>query len=407
MSQARHLRLRASLALNFCVYAIQLSSVGIAVLQVQRTFGLSPVEAGSLALFKGVGIFAGGLLGGTFAKRVGYRRTMLGALAVSILAMAVVPLLANFTAIRGVFLVAGVCYGLLKVSQYATIGLIAADRAQHAAILSQTEACYKLGSLLTFVVFTAFISDTDTVSHAWLHAYWVLSGLMAVALALLAGVRLDESAAQEPAQPGGWEPLRAMGRLLCTGLAATLALLVVAYITTENGFINWLPTFNAKVLGFAPSSAIHWAGVFAISSFVGRLGVGFVVRRLGWYLTLMLCAGASAVLVLAGLAVARLGAAPVAAALLGLTGVFVGPIFPVMHSVVLTSLPVARHNTLAGLSIVFSSTAGAVGTPLLGLVFQHYGGATAVLALLVPLAVLLGGLTLLRRLTQPLSSSVS
>lgn len=33
--------------------------------------------------------------------------------------------------------------------------------------------------------------------------------------------------------------------------------------------------------------------------------------------------------------------------LLPLTGLFVGPIWPVMHSAALTSLPVGRHNTLA------------------------------------------------------------
>jgi MFS transporter, FHS family, glucose/mannose:H+ symporter len=92
--------------------------------------------------------------------------------------------------------------------------------------------------------------------------------------------------------------------------------------------------------------------------------------------------------------------APLAVFLLPLTGLFVGPIWPVMHSAALTSLPVNRHNTLASLSVVFSSTSGAVGTPLLGIVFQQYGGVAALAALLGPLALLGAGTFALRRVKQ-------
>ncbi|HEY8996133.1 MAG TPA: hypothetical protein VIM71_15815, partial [Lacunisphaera sp.] len=59
-----------------------------------------------------------------------------------------------------------------------------------------------------------------------------------------------------------------------------------------------------------------------------------------------------------------------------------------------------RHNTLASLSVVFSSTSGAIGTPLLGVVFQHYGGLAALAALLIPLLILAVGVVVLRRVKQ-------
>jgi fucose permease len=83
--------------------------------------------------------------------------------------------------------------------------------------------------------------------------------------------------------------------------------------------------------------------------------------------------------------------------LLPVTGFFIGPIFPVIHSAALMSLPVARHSTLASLSVVFSSSAAAIGTALLGVVFQYYGGTAALYTLLVPIGVMLGGFHLLRR----------
>ena len=71
-----------------------------------------------------------------------------------------------------------------------------------------------------------------------------------------------------------------------------------------------------------------------------------------------------------------------------------------MHSAALTSLPVARHSTLASISVLCSSMAGAFGTPLIGLVFHYYGGVAALCSLLVPIAVLLVGITMMRRITQ-------
>ena len=71
-----------------------------------------------------------------------------------------------------------------------------------------------------------------------------------------------------------------------------------------------------------------------------------------------------------------------------------------MHSAALTSLPVARHSTLASISVLCSSIAGAFGTPLIGLIFQKYGGVVALSSLLVPITVLLVGIVVMRRITQ-------
>jgi fucose permease len=86
--------------------------------------------------------------------------------------------------------------------------------------------------------------------------------------------------------------------------------------------------------------------------------------------------------------------------LLPIAGLFIGPVFPMIHSAALTSLPVTRHNTLASLSVVFSSTSGAIGTPLLGVVFLHYGGHAALAALFVPMIVLLAGTVAMRHVTR-------
>jgi fucose permease len=201
-----------------------------------------------------------------------------------------------------------------------------------------------------------------------------------------------------------------MVRLALTPVAVTLGFLVFACIVAEHGFINWLPTFNHKVMNLVPSLGIQMAGLYAIFAIVGRLGAGLVVRRIAWFRVLCGCLACATVVLIAGLLAAQSvpvntvlhwSDAPLAVFLLPLTGLFIGPIWPVMHSAALTSLPVHRHNTLASLSVVYSSVSGAIGTPLLGVVFQLYGGRAALAVLLIPLVIMSIGSVGLRRLTRP------
>jgi fucose permease len=409
MNPPPYLQLRLCMFLNYCAYSIQLSSVGIAVLQVQRSFGISLVTASTLALYKGLGIFLGAVVVGSFVKRIGYRNAMLIALGTSALVLGLVPLVVSFDMMKVVFLVTGMCYGLIKVAMYSTIGLVSPDRKAHASLLSFVEAFYKVGSLLTFVVFAAFTDNAHPESTSWANAYYVLSALMLTALGLLFATKLDERAAQDAERKPLFQPFVDMARLATTSIALTLGLLVVATVVTEHGFMNWLPTFNTKVLNLTPSLAIQLAGFYAAWSVVGRISIGFIARRVHWFPVLMVCVvGAAAILILAlllkgdmpGETITHWRKAPLTVLLLPVAGLFVAPIFPMMHSAALTSLPVARHSTLASISVLCSSMAGAFGTPLIGLVFHYYGGVAALCSLLVPIAVLLVGITMMRRITQ-------
>lgn len=406
------LQLRICMFLNYCVYAIQLNSVGIAVLQVQRSFGATVLEASTLAFYKGLGILLGALIAGSFLQRIGYRRAMLIALGASAVVLAIVPLFISFTVVKAVFLITGLSYGLMKVALYSTIGLIAPGKREHASLLSFVESFYKIGSLLTFVFFAAFTSNDNPQSLSWSYAYTVLAVLMLVAFVLLARTPLDESSVREDPQRPLHLPILEMARLALTPIVITLAFLVFACIVTEHGFINWLPTFNHKVMHLVPSLGIQMAGLYAIFAILGRVSVGFVLRRMPWFPVLCVCLAGATVVLIAGLFAAGSAShevishwrdAPAAVFLLPLTGLFVGPIWPVMHSAALTSLPVNRHNTLASLSVVFSSVSGAVGTPMLGLLFQLYGGVTALGSLLIAFVILALGSWALRRLTEPAS----
>jgi fucose permease len=257
-------------------------------------------------------------------------------------------------------------------------------------------------------VFAAFIDNSRPESTSWANAYLVLALLMAVAFALLFTTKLDESQVRADVSQPTFLPFLEMLRLAVTPMVITLGFLVISCVVVEQGLMNWLPSFNTAVMHFSPKLGIQLAGVNAVWLIAGRLCTGFVLRRVSWYPVLVICVASTAVILIVALllksepsvaTVNRWSDAPLTAWLLPVTGFFIGPIFPVIHSAALMSLPVARHSTLASLSVVFSSSAAAIGTALLGVVFQYYGGVAALYTLLIPMAVMLGGFHVMRKVT--------
>jgi fucose permease len=113
--------------------------------------------------------------------------------------------------------------------------------------------------------------------------------------------------------------------------------------------------------------SIQLASILAGATAVGRIGAGFMLRRVPWYLLLNLCVVAMGLLVvltlpLAAHVVKRIDVgwtdAPIAAYLIPLIGLLMAPIYPVINSVALSSLPKPVHAAMTGLIVVFSALGG-------------------------------------------------
>jgi fucose permease len=89
--------------------------------------------------------------------------------------------------------------------------------------------------------------------------------------------------------------------------------------------------------------------------------------------------------------------APPSAFLFPLIGLFMGPIYPVMCSTLLSALPKSDHAPMMGLIVVFSALGGTTGSFITGRIFAAFDGALAFYLLLVPMALLALSLLLLRR----------
>jgi FHS family glucose/mannose:H+ symporter-like MFS transporter len=202
-------RILLALFLIYFVFAILLNSVGTVILQVINNYGVSKSSASVLEGFKDLPIAVVSFLVASFLPRLGYKKAMLVALAIVTLACVAMPLLPSFATTKLLFLCVGVAFALVKVSVYSTLGLIAADRKQHASIMNTLEGFFMVGVLSAYWVFGYFIDSHDPKSQSWLQVYWVLAVLCALTFVLVLARRSTRAMARAA---GGPQPRRTSAR---------------------------------------------------------------------------------------------------------------------------------------------------------------------------------------------------
>ncbi|MEO5582081.1 MAG: MFS transporter, partial [Saprospiraceae bacterium] len=129
-------RLKLSLVLNYIVFAMLLNSVGTVILQVQNNFGVTKGAASVLEAFKDLPIAITSFLIASFVVRIGYKRTMLIGLAMVTITCMIMPNVPFFWMTKLLFLSIGVGFAFIKVSVFATLGLVSEDEKEHVSFMS-------------------------------------------------------------------------------------------------------------------------------------------------------------------------------------------------------------------------------------------------------------------------------
>ncbi|HMC16197.1 MAG TPA: MFS transporter, partial [Albitalea sp.] len=337
----KHWKIKLSLFLNYFVFAILLNSVGTVILQVQRNYGVTQSAASVLEAFKDLSIAAVSFVVASYITRIGYKNAMLIALGAIAAVCLLMPSLPGFAMTKLLFAATGTCFALIKVSVYASIGLIEQDQKNHASFMNFIESFFMVGILAGYFVFGAFTDDASAASTEWLRVYYLLAAIAAAAFVLLLATPLDESAVRQHGHAPLVNDLAQMFRLALTTLAMVFIASVFFYVLIEQSIMSWLPTFNNKVLHLPATLAIQMASILAASTAAGRFVAGMVLRRINWFALLMACLLVAAALVLAVIPLAQ-GAgetviagwrdAPLAAFVFPLIGFFLAPIYPVINS---------------------------------------------------------------------------
>ncbi len=404
-----HWRIKLSLLLNYFVFAILLNSVGTVILQVQNNYGVSESSASVLEAFKDLTIAFVSFLVASYITRIGYKRSMLVALAIVTAACLLMPQVPAFWTTKLLFAATGAGFALIKVSVFATIGLVTRDSDEHASFMNFLESFFMIGVLSGYFLFSAFVDDTNPQSTNWLTVYYVLAGIALAAFLLLLSTPIDESSIRPEATKSLADDLGDMLRLAITPVVLVFIATAFIYVLMEQGIMSWLPTFNSKILKLPTSLSIEMASILAASTAAGRFGAGVLLGKISWYWLLMICLVVSAGLVLIALplassvgdrAVTGWGDAPIAAFIFPLIGLFIAPIYPAINSAILSSLPLRQHGPMAGLIVIFSALGGTTGSIITGNVFEAYGGQTAFYFSLIPIGLLLILITVFNRMQK-------
>jgi len=323
---------------------------------------------------------------------------MLIALALVMLACLAMPALGGFAMTKVLFAATGTSFALIKVSVYATIGIVTENKKEHASFMNFIESFFMIGILTGYFIFSAFVDDQNPASTSWLNVYYLLAGIATVAFLLLLSTSLDESAVKSEGSKPFLEDFSDMIKLAIKPLVLVFIMSAFTYVLIEQSIMSWLPTFNSKVLNLPTTLSIQMASILAASTALGRFSAGFALRKIHWFRVLIVCLLAAGVLVLVAIPLAQASRgvevtgwsnAPLGAFVFPLIGLFIAPIYPAINSVILSTLPARQHGPMSGLIVIFSALGGTTGSIITGNIFEAFGGQTAFYFSLVPISILI------------------
>ncbi|MFT5900500.1 MAG: fucose permease [Glaciecola sp.] len=402
-----------AIAACYFMFAIMLNSVGTVILQSINSFGISKPDASTLEGFKDLSIALVSFLVASFIPRIGYKIAMLIGLLLAAVACLVTPIWSDFIAIKVLFACIGTSFALVKVSVYSLIGQLTHDTRSHSSLLNTIEGIFMLGVLSGYWIFSSYIDPAAPTSLDWLNVYYPLAAVLFITACVVLFSPIQKTSVE--LQPNGViQEFVDMLKLAYQPLVLVFVLSVFLYVLIEQGIGTWLPTFNSEVLHLPVDVSVQITSIFAAMIAIGRLMAGQILKYVNWYLFLNVCIAMMAFLMLLSLPLADdidssvitgIFNAPIAAYLLPVAGLMMAPIYPIINSVMLSSLEKAKHAQMTGLIVVFSALGGTTGSIITGFVFDIFGGKNAFYLLLLPMVLLAITLFFFRNSTNKLSSS--
>ena len=393
----KNLGIKISLFLNYFVFAFLLNSVGTVILQVQRALDITKSDASHLEGFKDFPIAIASFILASFLPKIGLKKSMLcGLLIVSIFCF-ITPMVGEFWYFKLLFATIGISFALIKVSVFATIGLVTNNEKEHGSFMGILEAIFMAGILIGNIVFSFFIDDTNPRSMFWLNMYWIMGGFSVLAFFILLFSPLDESEAKIEKRTFT-EDFKEMLYMIVKPLILVFIVSVFLYVLIEQSFQTWFPTFYEDILKTPASMAIQAGAVLAGASMVGRFLAGVLLRKIKWIYLLSICLIVVAGIVLIVLPMAKNTItsdaiswtdAPLVVYLMPIMGLFLAPVYPTLNSTILSALPKHMHSSMSGLIVVFSALGGTLGSIITGNVFEAYDGTTAFYFALIPITLIL------------------
>ena len=402
----KNFSIKLSIYLNYFVFAILLNSVGIVIAKSINVYGVVESDASLLEAFKDLPIAFVSFLVASFLPRFGYKRAMLVALVIVFFGCLGMYYGNTFNTAKVLFLTVGVSFALIKLSVYSLIGVVTDTPKEHSSLMSSVEGFFMVGIASAYFLFPAFYSDTDP--DAWLQVYPVLCVIIALSFVLLLFSKINV-----PIETSGKsviDDIKSSAGLLVMPLVLVFIFSAFFFVMIEQGIMTWLPRFNEKIFSFSEVLSVQMASILAISLALGRFIAGWVSKSIAWEKIVIVCSIISVVILLSVLPQLKiegnavvlkgLGDVPLLGLILPLIGLFIAPIYPLLNSTVLSHLPKRLHSPMSGLIIIFSALGGTLGSRIVGTLFEHIGGVNAFYFLIIPIALLVVSVLIIKRLIK-------
>jgi fucose permease len=400
----KNIGVKLSLYINYFVFAILLNSVGIVILKSVKNYGVDEVQASILEAFKDLPIAIVSFLIASFLPRIGYKRGMLIALGLVTFACIAMFFGNSFDTAKLLFATVGVSFALIKVSVYSMIGMVTENQKEHNSLMSSIEGVFMIGIALAYFLFPAFNNEEDP--NSWLNVYWLLASLSIVSFLFLFFTKFENP----PEIPGAnlADDFGQMFKLMTKLLTVVFVISAFLFVMIEQGIMSWLPSFNDRVLHLPENISIMMASILAISLAIGRLLAGVLTKKVDWIYILIACTVLAMLMVLfvlpktVELNVGEIDSftdIPLIGFAFPIVGLFIAPIYPLLNSVVLSSLPKKLHSPMTGLIVVFSALGGTLGSRIIGWLFKNQGPENAFYYTMIPMGLLLIAYFILKKLT--------
>lgn len=402
----KNLGIKVSLFVNYFVFAILLNSVGIVIAKSINVYGVSESQASVLEAFKDLPIAIVSFFVASFLPRFGYKKAMLTGLAIVFFGCLSMVYGNSFLYTKVLFLSVGVSFALIKLSVYSLIGIVTDSKSEHSALMSSIEGFFMVGIALAYILFPAFYSDDP---NSWLNVYYVLCGLIGLSFLFLLFSKVEYTV--EAAGNNMLEDIAASFKLMIIPLVLVFIISAFLFVMIEQGIMTWLPRFNEKIFLFSEKLSVQMAVIFALSLAAGRFIAGFLTKYINWVVLVavsIIISGGILIYVLPQLeqevntlaTINSISEVPTLGFILPLIGLFIAPIYPLLNSTVLSSLPKRLHSPMSGLIIIFSALGGTIGSRIVGELFESIGGANAFYFLLIPMVLLIVFVLLIDRMSK-------
>lgn len=402
----------SAIAASYFVFAILLNSVGTVILQSIQSFDISKPQASTLEGFKDLSIAFVSFFVASVIPRIGYKVALTFGLAIVAIACLLVPFVGNFGVIKILFACIGTSFALVKVSVYSIVGQLSDSVKSHSSLLNTIEGIFMLGSLSGYWLFSLYVDPSSPKSTVWLHVYYPLTAMILLTLLLVAFSSIGEAertTIKHVPKLSLWDGFIDMLKMSYQRLVLIFVMSIFLYVLIEQGIGTWLPTFNSEVLGLPTNVSVQMTSIFAGALALGRLIAGQILKYINWYVFLNICLASMALIILLLLPlttqqpedlVTSIFNAPTVAYLLPLIGLMMAPIYPVLNSVMLSSLERSKHAAMTGLIVVFSALGGTTGSIITGFSFQALGGQKAFYLSLIPMGLIVVSLYFFNKATQ-------